>query len=120
MTAASDARTIPIPVSGPDRSDGGARPGVGVAVALLCLAAVLAITVVAVVLAVRRARTGSLVGAGAAAGLAGFAVMSIADHPANAHRVAIAFWAVLAILATEVRPEAGQPVTAARSRSGSR
>lgn len=84
------------------------------------LAAVLAITAVACVLAVRRARTGSLVAAGAAAGLAGFAVMSLADHPAGAHRVAVAFWAVLAILATEVRPGAGQPLRAVRSRSGSR
>jgi O-Antigen ligase len=68
------------------------------------LAAALAVTVAGAVLAVRRGRAGTLLGAGAAAGLAGFAVMSLADHPAAASRVAVALWAVLAIVATEARP----------------
>jgi O-Antigen ligase len=68
------------------------------------LAAALTVTVVSAVIGVRSARTGSLLGAGATAGLAGFAVMSLADHPAAASRIAVALCAVLAIVATEARP----------------
>ena len=74
------------------------------------------------------------------AGLAGFAVMSLADHPANAIRVSLALWVVLALVVAGTRgPGLGapvtaptaviaalggrrrrQPATAVRSRSGSR
>jgi hypothetical protein len=60
------------------------------------------------------------------AGLAGFAVMSLADHPANAIRVSIALWFVLALVAAESAPRtparrrSGQLATGVRSRSGSR
>lgn len=95
------------------------------------LLAVLAITAGAAVIAVRGARPGSDQGgstwaAAAGAGLVGFAVMSLADHPANAVRLSLALWAVLALVAVEAparasgRRHASQPATAARSRSGSR
>jgi hypothetical protein len=107
------------------------------------LAAMLAITVGAGLLAVRAARGGSVAGAAVGAGLAGFAVMALADHPANAIRISLAMWAVLALV-LDVRPvpdpaattviaatkpaarggghrrRSRQPTTAVRSRSGSR
>lgn len=90
------------------------------------LLAVLTITVGCAALAVRAAWFGSAPAAAAGAGLAGFAVMSVADHPANAIRVSLALWVVLALLAAERvgRRPSGQPgrgsATLARSRSGSR
>jgi len=83
------------------------------------LVAVLAVTVVAGVVAVLAARRGSRAAVACGAGLAGFAVMSLADDPANAIRVSLALWAVLGLLAAEMRP-GRQPATTARSRSGSR
>ncbi len=74
----------------------------------------------------RAAIAGSATAVAAGAGLAGFAVMSLADHPANAIRVSIAVWIVLALVAAESAPRtlAGaalvSPPQAVRSRSGSR
>lgn len=95
------------------------------------LLAVLALTAGAGVVAVRGARAGSLPAVAIGAGLAGFAVMSLADHPANALRISLAMWVVLGALAAQTgqvdrtdRPDqagtASDPVRAVRSRSGSR
>lgn len=81
------------------------------------LAAVLGLTVGAAVIAVIAARRGSGAAVACESGLAGFAVMSVADDPANAIRISLALWAVLGLLAAEpIR----QVVTPDRSRSGSR
>ncbi|WP_433289617.1 O-antigen ligase family protein [Pseudonocardia sp. CA-142604] len=90
------------------------------------LVAVLAITVGTAIVTRRAALAGSATAVAAGAGLAGFAVMSLADHPANAIRVSIAVWIVLALVAAESAPRtlarrrSGQPATGVRSRSGSR
>ncbi|GAA3095420.1 hypothetical protein GCM10010464_68740 [Pseudonocardia yunnanensis] len=90
------------------------------------LVAVLAITVGAVIVTRRAALAGSATAVAAGAGLAGFAVMSLADHPANAIRVSIVLWIVLALVAAESAPRtlarrrSGQLATGVRSRSGSR
>lgn len=65
------------------------------------LAAVLLLTAAAAAVAVRAAARGSLTAAAAGAGLAGFAVLGLADHPANTTRIAVAMFAVLGVLAAE-------------------
>lgn len=87
------------------------------------LVAVLAITVLVTVATIRGARAGSPVAVAAGAGLAGFAVMSLADHPANALRIALVLWAVLALVAADSPPRTarrrrGARRAAADSRSG--
>jgi O-antigen ligase len=81
------------------------------------LAAMLAITVGAAALAVRAARGGSVLAAAVGAGLAGFAVISLADHPANAIRISLALWAVLALVVNWTQGAAtrtvGEPATTA-------
>jgi hypothetical protein len=68
------------------------------------------------VFTVRAARGGSVLAAAVGAGLAGFAVMSLADHPANAIRISLALWAVLALVVGWTRRTAprtaGEPATA--------
>jgi O-antigen ligase len=71
------------------------------------LLAVLAITVLAGAAAVRGAARGSLTACAAGAGLAGFAVLSLADHPAATTRIAVALFAVLGVLAAEGRQAPG-------------
>ncbi|WP_300011491.1 O-antigen ligase family protein [Pseudonocardia sp.] len=73
------------------------------------LVAALVLTGVAAVLAVRGSRRGSVAAVAAGAGLAGFAVMSLADHPANAIRLSIALWAVLGLLAADERLSRARP-----------
>ena len=59
--------------------------------------------------AVRGAASGSPTAAAAGAGLAGFAVLSLADHPAATTRIAVALFAVLGVLAAEAgRPAQGR------------
>lgn len=67
------------------------------------LVAALALTALAGLVVVRAAARGSDVAVALGAGLAGFAVMSLADHPANAIRIAIALWALLGLVAAESR-----------------
>jgi len=64
---------------------------------MLGLVAVLAITALVTVAVIRGARAGSPVAIAAGAGLAGYAVMSLADHPANALRISLVLWTVLAL-----------------------
>src|SRR5262249_12243311 len=63
-----------------------------------------ALTVGAAALAVRAARGRAPMAIAAGSALAGFAVMSISDHPANTTRVSLALWLVLGLLAAEVAP----------------
>jgi O-antigen ligase len=73
------------------------------------LLAVLVITALAGAVAVRDAARGSLTAAAAGAGLAGFAVLSVADHPAATTRIAVALFAVLGVLAAGAdRPAEGR------------
>ena len=65
------------------------------------LVAMLAVTVVAAIIAVRASRGGSLPAAAIGAGLAGFAVICFTDDPVNALRVSLAFWIMLGLLAGE-------------------
>lgn len=65
------------------------------------LAAIVGVTGAAVVVCVRAARHGSGAALMITAGLAGFATVSLVDDPANSLRVALAFWAVLGLLAAE-------------------
>ncbi|OLT15763.1 hypothetical protein BJF78_16135 [Pseudonocardia sp. CNS-139] len=67
------------------------------------LAAIVALTVMAGLLVRRAARGGEVTAAAVGAGLAGFAVMSLADHPANAIRISLVMWALLALVVV-VRP----------------
>lgn len=73
------------------------------------LAAALLLTGLAVAVTVRAAGRGSVVAAAASAGLAGFAVLSLADHPANTSRIAVALCAVLGVLAAESRSQRPSP-----------
>jgi hypothetical protein len=86
------------------------------------LVAVLALTVAAGVIAVRASRHPRGTGAAAlGAGLAGFAVMALADHPANATRLSVALWVVVGLLAAgaaspdPVRSAGGERAAAAGS-----
>lgn len=66
----------------------------------LGLAGILGVTVGAAVITVHAIRRGAGVDVAAlGAGLAGFAVFSLADHPANAARISVAMWAALGLLA---------------------
>ncbi len=87
------------------------------------LLAVLALTALTALVVLRAAARGSDLAVAAGAGLAGFAVMSLADHPANAVRISIALWAVLGLVAAEslsarflTLPLRSRPVTGARRR----
>lgn len=68
------------------------------------LLAVLAMTVGVVLIVVRGVRAGSAAAATCGAGLAGFAVLSLADHPANAQRIALVLWIVLGLVAADSPP----------------
>ncbi len=58
-------------------------------------------------IAVRAARHPHGVGAAApGAGLAGFAVMALADHPANTARLSVALWVVVGLLVAAASPGA--------------
>ncbi|WP_050347923.1 O-antigen ligase family protein [Arsenicicoccus sp. oral taxon 190] len=70
--------------------------------------AAVTLTLVAGWLVVRGARAGSAMARVAGAGLAGFAVMSLVDHPANALGVATLLWVVLGVVAGH-RPTADDP-----------
>jgi putative inorganic carbon (hco3(-)) transporter len=52
----------------------------------------------------RTAARGGPLAAACLAGVVGFFVLSMFDHPANAERIATAFWFVAALLAASVRP----------------
>jgi putative inorganic carbon (hco3(-)) transporter len=54
----------------------------------------------------RTAARGGPLAAACLAAVAGFFVLSLFDHPANAERIATAFWFVAALLAASVRPRA--------------
>ncbi|MCG7322754.1 MULTISPECIES: hypothetical protein [Arsenicicoccus] len=62
-------------------------------------AAVVALTLGAVWLVRRGVRSGSTVARVAGAGLAGFAVMSLVDHPANTTGIATLLWLLLGLVA---------------------
>jgi len=64
------------------------------------LVAVLVLTTAAAVGVVRAVRNGSRFATAIGAGLAGFATMSLVDHPANSQRIALALRLVLGLLAT--------------------
>jgi hypothetical protein len=66
----------------------------------LGLAGILGVTVGAGMITLYAIRRGAgVVAAALGAGLAGFAVVSLADHPANAARLSLAMWTVLGLLA---------------------
>ncbi|WP_409483661.1 O-antigen ligase family protein [Arsenicicoccus dermatophilus] len=70
--------------------------------------AVVLITVILFRVAARRARMGSAVARMAGAGLAGFATMSLVDHPANHAGISMLMWVVLGlVVGHQVRPGAG-------------
>jgi O-antigen ligase len=76
------------------------------------LLAALALTGIATVAVAAAARHGSVAAAASGAGLAGFAVLSLADHPANASRIALALFVVLGATvagATGARRGPGRP-----------
>jgi len=66
--------------------------------------AVVAVTLLTAWRIWRSALGGSRVAAAAGAGLFGFAVMSLADHPANAFRIALGFYFVLGLVMTSSLP----------------
>ncbi len=83
------------------------------------LAAVLALTVACRVVAVRASRHPLGIGAAAlGAGLAGFAVMTLADHPANAARLSVTLWIVVGLLAAAASPGPVRPPDAADGADG--
>jgi hypothetical protein len=66
----------------------------------LGLAAILGVTIGAGVITVYATRRGvGVVAAALGSGFAGFAVVSLADHPANAARLTVTVWTVLGLLA---------------------
>ena len=75
---------------------------------LLGLAAALAVTALAAIGAVLLARRGSGAAAALGAGLAGYTVIALFDHPANAVRMSVVLWLVLGLLAADFRPEFGR------------
>ncbi|MET9215992.1 MULTISPECIES: O-antigen ligase family protein [unclassified Nocardia] len=74
------------------------------------LLAMLAITVVGTWTAVTASAAGSMTAPATAAGLCGFLVISLGDHPANTQRIAFAAAAIAAVLVTdETRRRQAQP-----------
>jgi hypothetical protein len=71
---------------------------------VLGLAAVLALTAVAALLCLRAARWGDPLALPLGAGLAGFAVIGLADQPANAIRISVVLWMLLGLVAGSRAP----------------
>lgn len=86
----------------------------GVEAGPIALLAVVAISAFVGMRLVAAARAGSAAAVALGAGLAAFAVMSIADHPANADRISLTLWVVLGLAASTLpRPSADVPGEAA-------
>lgn len=76
----------------------------------LALLAVIAVTVMAAWFCLQAARRGAVAAVATGASLGGFAVLCLADHPANGARIAMLMWAVLALAATSWEPVERRPL----------